>query len=380
MPPKPGGKPPTEGEKLKEKNLKAKVNLALERRADIDLKLFWDNCNKILAKLGDKSLNSVISFVKRARAELTAIRDNEQLDPPAFPLFVVEPIPYQSLRAFFGALEPYPWLRVIALHNAQIGDDGVQVLAEFLQGYAPTPDRNPFGIEVLELPMNLITPRGAAHLGVVLAQNETVRVLQLDFNPLGDAGAAALGDGIKWNAALQKVSMQYCNIGPVGGEAVSKFFIRSSSIAELSLRGNPLGPSGVTAIGRSLAKNAYLTKIDLADTAFGIDIEAVEALRDGIEGNETLESVDLDLNAMVPAGVQLLLETLKMKPKLTQLVISERIGEAVYRDLLDTVAANVKAAKKRGRKAGGAAAAASAAGAGSSSRGTSPAASGRTAG
>lgn len=345
MPPK----PPTEGQLMKEKHMKAKVNLALERRADLDLKLFNENCNKILAKLGPNALDTVSAFTKRARAELIAIRDEKQLDPPAFPLFVIEPMPYESVRGFFGALEAYPWLRVVSLHNAQIGDDGAMVIAEFLQGYQPTPDRNPFGIEVLELPMCRITPKGAAYLGNVLAQNETVKTLQLDFNPLGDAGAAALGDGIKWNASLQKVSLQYCDIGPQGGEAVSKFFVRSSSVSDLSLRGNPLGPSGVTAIGRSLAKNAYLTKLDLADTCFGIDIEAVEALRDGIEGNETLESIDIDMNSIVPAGVQLLLETLKLKPKIINFVVYERIGEAVYRDILDTVAANQKLAKKKAK-------------------------------
>jgi hypothetical protein len=346
MPPK---KPPTEGQLLKEKHAKAKVNLALERRADIDLKLFYENCSKIVAKLGPNSLDTVSAFVKRARAEFVAIRDNEQLDPPNFPLYVIEPMPYESLRAFFGALETYPWLRVISLHNAQIGDDGAMVIAEFIQGYQPTPDRNPWAIETLELPMCRITAKGASYLGNILAQNETVKSLVLDFNPLGDLGAAALGDGIKWNASLQKVSMQYCDIGPQGGEAVSKFFVRSSSVAELSLRGNPLGPSGVTAIGRSLAKNAYLTKLDLADTCFGIDIEAVEALRDGIEGNETLEHIDIDMNSIVPAGVQLLLETLKMKPKIVNFVVYERIGEAVYRDILDTVAANQKLAKKKSK-------------------------------
>ena len=358
MPPK----PPTEGQLLKDKNLRAKVNLGLERRADIDLKLLVENCNKIVAKLGPTALDTVSSFTKRARAEFTAIRENEQLDPPAFPLFVVEPMPYEALRAFFGALETYPWLRVISLHNAQIGDDGAMVIAEFIQSYLPTPDRNPWGIETLELPMCRITPRGAAYLGNVLAQNETVKSLVLDFNPLGDAGAAALGDGVKWNASLSKISLQYCDIGPAGGEAVSKFLVRSSSVQELALRGNPLGPTGVTAIGRSLAKNAYLTRLDLADTCFGIDIEAVEALRDGIEGNETLEAVDLDLNSIVPAGVQLLLETLKMKPKLTQFVMYERIGEAVYRDMLDTVAANLKAAKKKSRKGGGGGAASASSG------------------
>jgi Ran GTPase-activating protein (RanGAP) involved in mRNA processing and transport len=226
------------------------------------------------------------------------------------------------------------------------------VVADFLKVYKPPNDRNPFGVEILELPDNDITEKGALYLGRVLTHNETVKTLNLDFNPIGDEGAAALGDGLKWNSTLERLSLKYCNIGPIGGECVGKLIVRSSSVRELFLRGNQIGPHGVIHVSRALSKNAYLVKLDLADTGFGIDLEAIETLRDGIESNDSLETVDLSMNSMVPTGVQLLLEMLKAKPKLTQFDISERMSEAVFKDVLDTIANNVKLMKKKKKKGG----------------------------
>jgi Ran GTPase-activating protein (RanGAP) involved in mRNA processing and transport len=144
--------------------------------------------------------------------------------------------------------------------------------------------------------------------------------------------------------------LQYCGIGPDGGAALAACVVGASSVSDLSLQGNPLGPFGVTHIGRALAKNAYLKKLDLADTGFGLSLDAVEALRDGIEGNETLESVDIDLNTLVPNAAELLLDTLRTKPRLTQFIIHERVEEPVYREILDAAAANLKASKKKKKK------------------------------
>lgn len=337
MPPKPAAKG----------SQKAKINLGLEFHADVDLKKLLDSLARVKI-----AMDPIAPFVKKAKAELQGIKDGEILETPAFPLFVTEPMGFEVVRTLFTHLAVYPWLRQISLFHCRIGDDGAMVIADFLKRYRPHAERNPFGIEVLELPENDIGPRGAGYLGRVLTQNETVKTLNLDFNPLGDEGAANLGDGLKWNSTLEKLSMKYCSLGPIGGECVGKFIIRSSSVRELYLRGNQIGPHGVVQISRSLAKNAYLTKIDLADTGFGVDLEAIESLRDGLESNDSLESVDLNLNSMVPTGVQLLLEVLKTKPRLVQFEVFERIGEAVFRDVLDTVTNNAKLMKKK-KKAGG---------------------------
>jgi len=93
-----------------------------------------------------------------------------------------------------------------------------------------------------------------------------------------------------------------------------------------------------------------LEELDLADTSFGIDLEAIEALRDGIEGNESLTAVDLNFNSLVPAGVQLLLEMLKPKHKITKFVLFERISEVVFKEVIDTLQNNQKMMKKKKKK------------------------------
>lgn len=327
------------------KAAKPKTNFAVELHADIDLKKLYETATKLKCPL-----EPVNPFLKKVKAEIQAIKDGEQFDVPTFPLFLYDHMPFDTCRAFFNVLAGYPWLRHLSLLHCKIGDDGAMVIAEFLRSYAPHPERNPFGIEVLELQENDIGPRGAGYLGRVLTQNETVKVLNLDFNPLGDDGAGLLGDGLKWNCTLETLSMQYCGFGPEGGDMIAKYIVRSSSVKELSLRGNALGPHGVTQIARSLAKNAYLVNLDLADTSFGIDLETIEALRDGLEGNDSLETVDLNFNSMVPAGVQLLLEMLKSKPKLTRFVVYERLSEVVFKDIMDTAALNLKNSKKKKKK------------------------------
>jgi hypothetical protein len=324
---------------------KAKANMAMEFHADLDLKRLYDASTKTKA-----NMEPVGPFLKKVKNEIQLIKDGEQLETPTFPLFLTEPLEYPATKALFSMLESYPWLRQIQLYHCKVGDDGAMVIAEFLKVYKPPGDRNPFGIEMLELPECDIGPAGAQHLGRALTQNESVRVLNLDFNRLGDEGAANLGDGLKWNSTLEKLSMKYCDVGPIGGECVAKFIVRSSSVNDLSLRGNQLGPAGVTQIARALGKNAYLVRLDLADTGFGIDLEAIEALRDGLESNDSLEAVDVNLNSMVPAGLQLLIEMLKAKPKLCEFSIYERISEVVFKDALDTVQNNIKVMKKKKKK------------------------------
>jgi len=338
--------PPKAGKGEKEK--KAKANLAQEFHVDADLRKLYELSTKVKF-----NIDAAAPFLKKVKNEAQLIKDGEQTDLPQIPLFLTEPIDYAGCKALVGILDSYPWLRQIQLYHCRIGNDGAMVLAEFIKTYKPPSDRNPFSIELLELPECDIGPQGAQCLGRAMTQNESIRVLNLDFNPLGDEGAAHLGDGLRWNSTLETLSLRYCDITSVGAECVAKFIIRSSSVKNLSLRGNPLGPVGMPHIARALAKNAYLTRIDLADTGFGIDLDAIESLRDGIESNDSLEAVDLNLNSLVPAGLQLLIDVLRTKPKLCEFHIYERISEVVFKDVLDTVAANIKLMKKKKKKGGG---------------------------
>lgn len=306
-----------------------------------DLKKFIDAYNKLCDKM---NLLACQSVVKKFKTEIQAFNDGEREGLPNFPVIIPEPLDYPSVRALMDSLHDYRWLHQLSFWKAKVGDDGLMVIAEFLQ--------KDTRLKTLELLNNSIGVRGCGHLGKVLTQNDTLVNLILDHNDIGDEGVAVLGDGLKWNSTVSYLSMQYCNIGAAGGEAIAKYIIRSSSVKELYLKGNCIGPQGVVAIAQSIAKNMVLTKLDLSDNTFGIDIEALETLRDGIESNESLTWIDLHLNSMVPAGAAMLLEVLKAKPNILEFRIYERSSEQLFKDVIDTLNANAKAAKKKGGKKG----------------------------
>mmetsp|Transcript_40310 Transcript_40310/g.72021 ORF Transcript_40310/g.72021 Transcript_40310/m.72021 type:complete len:334 (-) Transcript_40310:1504-2505(-) len=306
-----------------------------------DLKKFCDAYIKLCDKNNVQPCQSV---VKKFKGEIQAYNDGERIDPPNFPIIVPEPMDFASVRMMTDCLHDYRWLHQLSFWKAKVGDDGLMVIAEFLQK-----DKR---LKTLELLNNNIGVRGCNYLGKVLTQNDTLVNLILDHNDIGDEGVAMLGDGLKWNSTVAYLSMQYCNIGAAGGEAIAKYIIRSSSVQELYLKGNSIGTLGVIAISQALAKNTTLTKLDLSDNTFGIDIEAIEALRDGIESNESLTWLDLHLNSMVPTGAAMLLEVLKNKPTILEFRIYERTSEALFRDVIDTVNTNIKSSKKKGGKKG----------------------------
>eukprot|EP01012_Entosiphon_sulcatum_P049455 TRINITY_DN68078_c0_g1_i1.p1 TRINITY_DN68078_c0_g1~~TRINITY_DN68078_c0_g1_i1.p1 ORF type:complete len:352 (-),score=104.51 TRINITY_DN68078_c0_g1_i1:46-1101(-) len=305
-----------------------------------DLKRFIDGYTRHCEKHG---VTPCAAVVRKFKQEIGIWNEADKAQVlPNFPVIVSEPLDYPSVQSLMDALADYRWLHQVSFWKAKIGDDGVMVIAEFLKR-----DQR---LRTLELLNNSISAKGCTFLGRMLTQNDTLTNLMLDHNDLGDDGIAALGEGLKWNSSVAHLSLQYCGIGPSGGEAIAKTIIRSSSVRELFLKGNAIGPTGVIAVAHAVAKSMVLQKLDLSDNAFGIDLEAIEALRDGIESNDSLVWVDLHLNSMVPAGAAMLLEVLRAKPNITEFRIYERVGEQVFKDTVDTVSEHIKALKKGKKK------------------------------
>jgi len=306
-----------------------------------DLKRFLDAYNKLAAK---NNVDVCSGIVRRFKDWM----GGENAGPPNFPVVINEPIDFGPLGCFLDALLDYRYLQQLSFWKSKIGDDGLMLIARFLEKDQRT--------RTLELMNCGIGFKGCTFLGRALAQNDTLVNLILDFNEIGDEGVFLLGEGMKWNSSISYLSLQYCGIGAAGGGAIGKFILGSSSVKELYLKGNALGPKGITSIAQSLAKNMVIAKLDLSDNSFGIDIESLEALRDGIESNESLTSVDLHLNSIIPAGGKLLIEVLKAKTNILEFRVYERTSEDVFKEVIDTLTANVKAAKKKktgGKKKGG---------------------------
>eukprot|EP01060_Flectonema_neradi_P020675 TRINITY_DN2819_c0_g2_i1.p1 TRINITY_DN2819_c0_g2~~TRINITY_DN2819_c0_g2_i1.p1 ORF type:complete len:400 (+),score=52.76 TRINITY_DN2819_c0_g2_i1:78-1202(+) len=284
--------------------------------------------------------------------------------PPSFSLIFSESMSYLSTRAVTESFQYWPpnwkymsmiciwrcWGREDKVEPTQCsGDDGAMLIHEFLKTDHP----EGANLQNLELIMNGITSKGCGYIGRSLTQNECLKYLNLSHNrDISDDGVIALGDGLKWNSTLEILKLEYCGIGWRGGEDIGRNIVRASSIKELHLKGNHLGAKGVQAISQALAKNMTLLHLDISDNCFGIHLDAIESLRDGIEANDTLTSVDLNLNSIVPAGVTMLLEVLRTKQKIEVFHIYERVESDIFEQIIQETKAHAEK-KKKGNKKGG---------------------------
>lgn len=319
------------------------ISVAQQLHVDVDLRRLHEACGV----LGDVFL----PFAKRVRAELVRVKEGEQDGVPQVPLFVRGKTTYEDIQMLCTvALKPYPYLRVIQLHHCLIGDDGILILAEFLSQYKPPPDRNPFGIQCLELPGCNIGPTGCRFLTRFLSSSTTVEKVKLDFNPLGDEGALEISSALRWNASVTSLSMEYCSIGPLGAEGIASCVIKGSNVRILSLRGNPLGDVGIESLGQAMCVGTKLEEADFADTACGKDAESLESLCEAVEKSVSLTSLNIDLNVLAPSVAESLLAAVKLNKKVARLYVSERVDPLIYRQIVDTAASH-RGTKKKKKKA-----------------------------
>lgn len=319
------------------------ITVAQELHVDTDLRRLYESCGQLR--------DEVAPFMKRIKAELTRVREGDQEGVPLVPLFIHEKIPFSDVRLLFTvALPPYPYLRTIQLHHCEIGDDGALILAEFVRSYKPSPDKNPFGIECLEVPGCSIGPRGAGYLGKMLSENTTINKMSVDFNDLGDAGVKALCNGVRWNGSLHFLSLEYCRIGCHGASEIASSVIRCSNVKYLSLKGNAVGEVGVMHVARALSVGTSIEELNLCDVAFGTHPETLEALCEGMETSASLTSLNVDLNLILPSGMQALLTAVRRNKRITNVVLGERMEVGVYAEILDALSVNRKGTKKRRKK------------------------------
>ncbi|EKF30618.1 hypothetical protein MOQ_005569 [Trypanosoma cruzi marinkellei] len=324
--------------------LKTVVNTPAQvLNVDVDLRRLHEACGS----LGEY----ILPFMKRLKLELQRVKDGEQTDVPTVPLFIHGEIPYTEIKQLFlDVLSTYPFLRVMQLHHCAIGDEGILTIVDFIRSYRPSPDRNPFGIQCLELLECLIGPTGAKYIAKLLSENETLTRFLLDFNPLGDAGAEAIGKAMLWNGTLEDLSLQYCNIGASGANALAEGVLRCSNVRVFSLRGNPIGPEGIKAIGAALSIGNRINSLDIAGTGFGGSYPAVEAFCQGAESSPSLTSVDMDYNLLAPEAGSLIASLISKNKRLVQFRVNERMEASEFLTIQNTLEQNMRNAKKKKKK------------------------------
>ena len=111
-----------------------------------------------------------------------------------------------------------------------LSDDGVVVLAEFLQ--------HKYGSRELNLNNSVTSDDGTVSLAKALHHNSTIHELRLVDNSIGDKGAVALADALHHNSTLQALDLRLNSIGNEGAIALAKALLENQSLQELYLGGN----------------------------------------------------------------------------------------------------------------------------------------------
>ena len=93
---------------------------------------------------------------------------------------------------------------LLDLHSCNIGDDGAEIVADFLA--------HDEAVGRVWLDGCYIGPRGAKAIAESLKQNETVESLHLSDNEFWDEGAEALIDALKYNVCMECLDIREDNI------------------------------------------------------------------------------------------------------------------------------------------------------------------------
>ena len=157
-----------------------------------------------------------------------------------------------------------------------------------------------------------ISERGCQALGASLGYggNTTLKRLKVQYDEtVGDRGVSVLCRSLRMNGILEVLHLEYCKIGAVGCRGVAKVLeYGGTQLKELSLVGNPIGGQGLVYIGAALKKNAVLETLNLKDCGVGKDmedLEGIEALKDGLVVNQTLQALMFEENFIGDEGADI---------------------------------------------------------------------------
>lgn len=190
--------------------------------------------------------------------------------------------------------------RIVNLSGADLGDEGLHILAESL-----VDNEN---LEELNLSSNGITGAGLKALDGVLQSNVVLMTLNLSGNPIGEDGAKCLCDILADNTGIKKLQLNRARIGNEGSKAIAEMLIRNSRLQILELDNNFIDNSGFSELGRSLVGNETLHTMYL-NRNYGGALGA-SALAEGLERNRSLRELYLNGNSIGDAGARALVSGL----------------------------------------------------------------------
>ncbi|KAK2958656.1 hypothetical protein BLNAU_6425 [Blattamonas nauphoetae] len=257
--------------------------------------------------------------------------------------FGVEP-----LRCLLIGLRQFNFIPQYSFLNAMIGDEGIQVLLEFMKD-------NPMILE-LEV-LDKLTPVSCQHFKTYFQTPglHLLSTLTLDYNGLGDEGVSLLTSGIREFSPMKRLSLNHCSIGAGGGCATVMNLLSTGAkcqIEYLSLSGNMCGLQTLALLGKTLPETQTLQIIDLSSNGISENEEAFELFRGGLLANHSLVEINLNLNPISDAVAQSLLELIGgPRQDIIELRLTEHISTNLTQDILKVLESNRLEAIARAAKA-----------------------------
>lgn len=327
-----------------------------KKKGDAQKKDQEENFTEKLYKAYRRKLAELeISMPKSMEEKFLELRDEKE------PGDLTEVIMWENVgspgaRALADALREteYKLLRSMRFWKANIEDEGVRALCQFLQ--------TNMTVNSLELMECSISPLGCEFLGGLLgpAYRSPITVLKLDHNEFGDAGMIKLAQGLAENTVLQELSLTYCGIGPEGAEGLFEILIYvNCGLTTLDLQGNMLMNDGVCRVLHALKVNKSLVSLCLVDNQFGEDPKVTTKLAEVFHNNDTLLKLDLLHNGIYDDGARFIRNALdevddtgaRKNCTLGVLRLPEKVSMELNDEIQEIIAKN-KGKKKKGGKKG----------------------------
>ncbi|XP_053418635.1 ribonuclease inhibitor isoform X1 [Nycticebus coucang] len=195
-----------------------------------------------------------------------------------------------------SALRANPALTELDLRTNELGDAGVQLVLQALQGPTCT-------IQKLSLQNCCLTEAGCGVLPSVLRSVPSLRELHLSDNPLGDAGLKLLCEGLlNPQCHLEKLQLEYCNLTAASCEFLASVLRAKPDFKELIVSNNDLGEAGVRTLCQGL-KDSACTLEALKLENCGVTATNCRDLCSAVASKTSLQELDLGSNRLGDAGL-----------------------------------------------------------------------------
>lgn len=193
----------------------------------------------------------------------------------------------------------YKHLQSLRLWDANIGDEGVTVLLDYMCETSNTT------IQLIECLNCNITAQGCITFSKLFDPLKiySIKYLTLDYNFIGNEGLVNLMTHMKDARYLKYLSLANCGIDEHGAKIFTDIFNNPEiKLEELNLQGNPLKNAGITEILGLLYYNNTLKELNLNNTVIGNNPELALLIARLMISNTTLGAYYLNFNMITNEG------------------------------------------------------------------------------